>query len=234
MSGVAPRDDSRAPATPAAAMLRTLGLVAAVSGLLVVLSYRVTLPLIEENKRIAIERALFEVLPGAVQRRDFVLDADGRIGLADGVRGGVPVYAGYAADGQLVGVGLEAAAQGYQDVIRVLYGYQPACHCIRGMQVLKMAETPGIGDRIAKDAVFLRNFDALDVALDAAGGTLANPVVAVKSGTKTQAWQIDAISGATISSNAVARMLNDSASAVLPAIEAQLDTLHLPAAEGGQ
>ncbi len=47
----------------------------------------------------------------------------------------------------------------------------------------------------------------------------------VKHGSKTDPWQIDAISGATISSKAVARMLNDSAQAMLPAINAHLDRL---------
>ena len=48
--------------------------------------------------------------------------------------------------------------------------------------------------------------------------TIANPIVPVKHGTKTQPWQIDAISGATISSNAVARMLNDSGQQYVPII----------------
>ena len=43
------------PPTPSAAMLRTLGLVAAISGFLVVLVYQFTLPIIAENQRIAIE-----------------------------------------------------------------------------------------------------------------------------------------------------------------------------------
>ena len=68
---------------------------------------------------------------------------------------GMHLYAGYDADGNLAGVALEAAAQGYQDVIRVLYSYDPSCECIRGMEGLKMAETPGIGDNIAKDPFFL-------------------------------------------------------------------------------
>ncbi len=231
MSDALPAGSERAARTPAPAMLRTLGLVAAVSGLLVVLSYQLTLPLIEENKRIAIERALFEVVPGAVARRDFVLTAEGIVPADDAAAAGTLLYAAYDGTGRLVGVGLEAAAQGYQDVIRVLYGYDPACGCIRGMRVLKMAETPGIGDQIAKDPRFQQNFDALDVTLDAAGARLAHPIIAVKHGSKTDPWQIDAISGATISSKAVARMLNDSAGAVVPAINAHLDQLRQAAPE---
>lgn len=223
------------PPTPTVAMLRTLGLIAALAGFLVVLTYQVTTPMIEENKRQAIERALYQVLPGAVSRRDFMLDDTGiRPVDAAGDPNSTLLYAGYDADGKLVGVALEAAAQGYQDVIRVLYGYDPACQCIRGIQVLKMAETPGIGDKIAKDSKFLANFEALDVTVDEAAGKLRNAVVAVKAGKKTEAWQIDAISGATISSNAVARMLEASAQSVLPRLRNQLDRLTAPPTGGSQ
>jgi electron transport complex protein RnfG len=233
MSEALGAQDGQAPRTPALAMLRTLGLVAALSGFVVVLAYQVSKPMIEENQRIAIERALFKVVPGAVARRDFVLTKDGIMPAGDaGQVAGTPIYAGYDAEGRLAGVALEAAAQGYQDVIRVLYGYDPACSCIRGISVLKMAETPGIGDQIAKDPVFQRNFEALDVGLNASGDALAHPIIAVKHGSKTEPWQIDAISGATISSKAVARMLNDSAAAMLPPINAALDRLRENQPEG--
>jgi electron transport complex protein RnfG len=218
------------PATLTVPMLRTLGLVAALSGFLVVLAHHLSLPLIEENKRVAIERALFKVIPGAVTRRDFLLTATGMQPLdAATPDQGMHLYAGYDAQGQLAGVALEAAAQGYQDVIRILYSYDPACECIRGIQVLKMAETPGIGDKIAKDPDFLQNFAALDARLNATGDGLAHAIVSVKSGSKTEPWQIDAISGATISSKAVARMLNDSAQRAAPVIIRHLDVLRMPA-----
>jgi electron transport complex protein RnfG len=212
-------------ATPSLAMLRTLSLVAAVSGFLVVLAYQITLPLIEENKRIAIERALFKVIPEAVTRRDFRVTTGGIVATQDSATEGTPIYAGYDGEGRLAGVALEAAAQGYQDVIRILYSLDPACQCIRGIEVLKMAETPGIGDKISKDPKFQENFVELDARLKADGSGLANDIVMVKHGTKTDPWQIDAISGATISSQAVARMLNESAQQMFPTIIANLDQL---------
>ena len=174
-------------------------------------------------------RDRFKVIPGAVSRRDFQLTADGIEPPGETLPvQGMHLYAGYNAQGRLAGVALEAAAQGYQDVIRVLFSYDPDCECIRGMEVLKMAETPGIGDKIAKDPVFLQNFEALDARLDDAGGGLANAIVSVKTGTKSEPWQIDAISGATISSKAVARMLNDTAQQALPVIVRNLGVLQQP------
>ena len=214
---------AQSPVSPALtrSMLRTLGLVATLSGLLVVLSYRITLPIIEENKRLAIERALFKVIPGAISRQDFVI-TDRGIGPAQSDLQGTALYAGYGKDGRLKGVALEAAAAGYQDVIRILYGYDPYCQCIRGIEVLKMAETPGIGDKIAKDPVFQENFTALEARANATGDGLEHAIVSVKQGEKSEPWQIDAISGATISSKAIARMLNDSAQRYVPLIQNNL------------
>jgi Na+-translocating ferredoxin:NAD+ oxidoreductase RnfG subunit len=66
-----------------------------------------------------------------------------------------------------------------------------------------MRETPGIGDKIITDEAFLKNFEALDVKLAADMKALANAVKVVKHGTKQNAWEIDAISGATVTSKAV-------------------------------
>ena len=203
--------------TPTFDMIRTLGLVATISGLLVVMSYRITEPMIEHNKQVAIERALFKVIPGAVARKDFMVVDDAIKPAGEGITG-TPLYAGYDSEGRLKGVAMEAAAAGYADVIRILYGYDPYCQCIRGFEVLKMAETPGIGDKIIKDAGFLENFKALEAKPNAAGDGLENPIVLVKQGEKNNPWEIDAITGATISSKAVARMLNETSRAMAPLI----------------
>jgi electron transport complex protein RnfG len=204
------------PATPSGAMLRTLGGVAAIAGFLVVLAYQITLPMIEENQRIAIEKAIFQVVPGAVTRQDFRLAPSGLTAGSEGE--GEHIYAAYDEAGKLKGVALQGAAQGYQDVIKLLYGFDPSCQCITGIKVLKMTETPGLGDKIAKDAAFQANFKALDASLNGSGEALAHSVVTVKHGTKQHPWEIDAISGATISSNAVGRALNESAQRVVPLI----------------
>jgi len=214
------------PQTPSFAMLRTLGGVAMLAGFLVVLVFQLTKPLIEENKRIAIEKAVLKVVPNATSRKDFVLGADGLLPAAEAKPGqGEKIYAAYNDQGELQGIALEAAATGYQDVIRILYGYSPKCDCITGIKVLKMAETPGLGDRIASDPEFLKNFQALDARLNANQSGLRNKIVAVKHGNKTQPWQVDSISGATISSKAVARMINQSGQKMFPLIAKHLDEL---------
>ena len=44
-----------------------------------------------------------------------------------------------------------------------------------GLQVLSSNETPGLGDRISKDAAFRKNFEALDASL-------VNEIETVKQG----------------------------------------------------
>jgi electron transport complex protein RnfG len=125
----------------------------------------------------------------------------------------------------LKGIAAEGAAAGYADVVRVLYAYDPARQAIVGFGVVAMRETPGIGDKILTDPAFLKNFEALDVSLTADMKTLANAVKTVKHGSKTQPWQIDAISGATVTSKAVGKGINDSAQRLLPLLVPNLGRL---------
>ncbi len=214
------------PSTPAGPMIRTLMGIAMLSGFLVVLTYQLTKPIIAENQRRAIEAAVFQVIPGAVTRKDFVIGDQGLIPVTpDNPADGIALYAGYDADGKLLGVATNAAAQGYADMIHLLYGFDPDCQCIRGIKVLKLAETPGLGDKILSDADFIANFQQLDASLNGDGSDLANDIVTVKHGTKQHPWEIDAISGATISSKAVGKALNRSAKQVLPRLAPHLELL---------
>jgi len=218
----------QAPDTRSIAMIRTLGIIAMISGLLVVLVFEWTRPAIEQNKREMIERAVFQVIPGATQHHDFSVNQQGVFPDTEVTNDGITVYAGYDDDGKLLGIAAEAAAQGYQDVIRLLYGYSPDCECITGIRVLKLSETPGLGDKIISDADFRANFNALEAKLSADMSALANAIVTVKHGTKKHPWEIDAISGATISSTAVGKALNDSAQHLLPLLLPKINQLKVP------
>ena len=55
--------------------------------------------------------------------------------------------------------------------------------------------------------------------------TLAHAIRTVKHGSKANPWEVDAISGATITSRAVGKAINDAAQALLPRIAPQLDKL---------
>jgi electron transport complex protein RnfG len=129
---------------------------------------------------------------------------------------GRKMFAGYDGGGKLLGVVLEASERGYADVISALCAYDPVARAVTGFQVVEMKETPGLGDKIMKDPEFLKNFEKLDAS---------HPIATVKHGTKKNPWEIDAISGATISSRAVGRMLQKSTAEMAPIVERNLDRL---------
>ena len=216
------------PATPTWPMLRTLGGISMISGLLVVLAYQITQPIIAEKQRILTEKAVFRVLPGAVSKRDFVITESG--GLAPAAPGskGVPVYAAYDAQGGLKGVAITGSGPGYAGAVTVMFAYDPARQAIVGSKVLQSNETPGFGDKLDVDPVFLENFKSLDARLDGEGKALAHPILTVKHGTKSEPWQIDAISGATISSKAMGRAADSAAQRAVPAIQRDLAWLKQP------
>ncbi len=203
------------PATSVWAMYRAMVGVGALCGLLIVSIFQLTRPRIERLRAEALERAILEVVPGALSSRTYVEAGDGTFApSAAGERALRRVHAAYGGGGELVGLAIEAAGMGYQDTIRLLWGYSPEAQTAVGLKVLESKETPGLGDRIFTDPAFLESFRTLDLAVE--GNALLHPVVAVKHGGRVEAWQVDGITGATISSKAVAKIVGESAAAWAP------------------
>ena len=214
-----------AQAVPFLPMIRTLGLVSLICGFSVTLAYQWTKPYVEENQRITTERAVRAVLPQAAAQKAFVLGPDGVAPAGADSPPEDTVYVGYDAAGKIVGVAARGASRGYADLVHLMYAYDPACQCINAVRVTKMNETPGLGDAVVKDAAFQKNFEALDARVNGDGTVLANRIVTVKHGTKREAWQIDAISGSTVTSKAIGRGLDQSAQRLVPRIQRHLAEL---------
>ncbi len=199
-------------------MIVSLTLVSVLSGMAVVMVYLYTRPIIDENKRLAIEAAVLTVIPGAAGFIPFELEDNTLRPAADSPGKGQLFYAGYDQHEQLVGLAAPANAQGYADKVYIIFGYRFDCECITGVKVIKHAETPGLGDKVITDMDFVANFDALDAGINADGSALRNRIVTVKHGTKSNPWEIDAISGATITSRAIGRALDIGAGLLLPQV----------------
>jgi len=181
------KENTQTSETSGTKMLLTMTGIGVICALLIVLSFQGTLPRIEQLKAEALEKAIFKVVPGMVSKRTFRMESDGSLTEVSGKEKDARlVYAGYDAEGKLVGVAVEAAGMGFADVIKILYGYDPAKEAVVGFYVLESKETPGLGDKIEKDAAFLANFEALDVALSEDKSKTKNTVVAVKQGKKQQ------------------------------------------------
>ena len=180
--------------------MATLGVAGLLSGLIIVTVFEATLPTITAYKAKVLREAVFEVLPGIANMQRLVL-RNGRLAPKDKEeKDEEAVFGGYDADGRLVGYAIPSAGPGFQDTIALLYGYLPAERKVVGMEILQSRETPGLGDKIYKDSSFVANFDALSIDPQ---------IVTVKKGTKAAANEVDAITGATISSKAVVRIINE-------------------------
>jgi electron transport complex protein RnfG len=204
-------------------MYRSMVGVGLICGLLIVSVFELTRPVIARNKAAALQRAIFQVLPEARASATFRFDGVDRFeGFEGEVDGEQLVYAGYDEEQRLAGIAVEAQGMGYQDVIRVIYGYSFLEEAIVGIRVLESRETPGLGDKIETDAGFLENFERLVVALTDDQSQIADPIEFVKHGKKEHPWQIDGITGATISSNAIADILGQSTAYWIPRIRPSL------------
>ncbi|OQW95757.1 MAG: hypothetical protein BWK79_01305 [Beggiatoa sp. IS2] len=211
-------------------LIKVLGVVSTICGLLIVVAYQSTLSSLIANRQKARETAVLQVVPGATSYVEYALGAEGATAILGGAthpENTHSAFVGYNANGELAGIALEAGAQGYSDIVGILYNYSPTCECITGFSVLESRETPGLGDKIVKDVAFLANFQnpGLDAKVNSDKTALANVIETVKHGTKTHPWQIDAISGATITSRAVGKGMNQSAQMMLPLIAKNLETL---------
>ncbi len=191
----------------------TMAVAGVAAGGVLAVVYATTEPRIEANHAEALRRAVFEAVPGTVRIEPRVLGDDGKLATppqgAKKLPEGRVVYAGLGKDGKLVGYGVPAEGPGFQDVIRLLYGFDPARRRIVGMVVLDSRETPGLGDRVGYDPNFLANFK--DLAVEP-------KLVPVKKGKKQRPNEVDCITGATISSKAVVRILNQSLQRWLPVL----------------
>ena len=99
--------------------------------------------------------------------------------------------------GELVGWVLSAGGQGFADRIQVLVGLDPAAETITGIYVLDQKETPGLGNKIV-EADWRDQFR---------GKPADEPLEVIKQGDPA-ANEIMSISGATISSESVADIIN--------------------------
>ncbi len=181
-------------------LVLTLAIAGLVSGIAIIGIYESTLPTITANKARELREAVFKVLPGVSQMQALVYRDDELVAVGAPAKDEPVVYGGYDGQGDFVGYAMRAAGPGFQDTIALLYGYKPGEKIVVGMEILESRETPGLGDKIYKDAEFVGAFSALSVVPE---------IVAVKKGTKSEANEIDAITGATISSKAVVRIINE-------------------------
>ncbi len=146
---------------------------------------------IELNKQKEIEAAVFEVVPGAHSSQKLFEEKD------------LSVYGGKDEQGNLVGLAIQASGVGFQDKIVFMLGTNTAVTKINSLVILEQKETPGLGAKITDRDAFLRFWNNKDCT-----APLALHKPAAKSADQLQPSEVNAITGATISSMAVLDIAN--------------------------
>ncbi|NIA07053.1 MAG: FMN-binding protein [Actinobacteria bacterium] len=177
-------------------------ILAVVFGSVLALIYANTNPLYEHNQKMAIKYAIQTTIPGA---KDAAKLEVSEVELSDGGK------AYQVSDGsKLLGWAYVAKGKGFGGDIRLLVGLNAQAKGLVGIDVLEDVETPGFGNSINKESwkSKFRTRNGVPLPLD-------KPLVVVKRTPKAgNPYQIQAITGATISSKAVVKIINETASEV--------------------
>ncbi|RKY17136.1 MAG: hypothetical protein DRQ55_16475 [Planctomycetota bacterium] len=199
-------------------LVSTLSVAGAVMGLALVSVHRATEPAILAHQERVLQAAIREVLGQPARFETLYVVAGGLSASPPTEPGsGERVHLGFDAQDRPLGFAIAAAEPGFQDQVRLLFGFDPSSGRLLGMKVLESKETPGLGDKIEKDAAFVGQFV----------GARA-PLLGVKPGRGSgeDPREVDLITGATISSRTVVSIINKALERLGPALESY-------AAEGG-
>jgi electron transport complex protein RnfG len=194
-------------------LVATLAVAGILAGMLIAMVNQHTKPIIDEYRAEQLRLAVYEVLPGIARYETYYL-VDGALSrvLPQGAKESEfkRVYVGYDEAGAVKGVAISRGESGFQDVVLVIFGFDPATGKLAGMKVLESKETPGLGDKIFKDQAFVDQFFAGP----------QTPLVGVKPGRgKGRPNEIDTITGATISSKVVISIINNALEEWKPVLE---------------
>jgi electron transport complex protein RnfG len=165
-----------------------LGIICLAATLVLAVTYEITKPKIEAELKIEEQAALKNIVPAA---DSFEAKSVGEIEYFDAMK-----------DGALVGYCVKVTGAGYSGYMRIMVGIDTN-GIIKGVNILEHQETPGLGSKINEvkpgdsEPYFLRQFKGKQAQ-----------TVAVKR-------DIDAITGATISSKAVTDAINNTVSEFL-------------------
>ncbi len=160
-----------------------LVLVGVLSGAVLVFIYNYSMPKIKVNIQKETEKAINTIFPGAASNSP-TKDKG--------------VYSVKDSTGKVIGYAFIAEGNGYQGLIKLLAGADAKISILKGIEVLESSETPGLGAEINTES-FQKQFVGLPLTHD---------IEYVKNQKPEKPYQVEAITGATISSRAVVNILN--------------------------
>ena len=216
----APGAAAPAPTTPAATaphtgtpswrLLTVLGAGGALAGGLIVTAYLATVQRITAHKAALVVGAVREVLK-APARWDTLYLVGGKLTkqapTGPGAQSVERVFLGYDAADKTLGAAITAGEPGFADVVSLIFGLDPGTGALLGVKVLGHKETPGLGDKIERPT-FLQQF---------VGALTPLKGVKTKGADKSE---VQTITGATITSRTVIRIVNNATARWQPLLQA--------------
>jgi electron transport complex protein RnfG len=185
----------------------------ALAGALIVTAYQLTLPRIEHHQGEVEAAAVAEVLK-APARLDTLYLVAGSLTKTPPANASAKstdrIYLGYDRAGKRVGFALRNTENGFQDPVTVMFGYDAAARKLIAMKVIANRETPGLGNKIESDSAFVNGFVSVTAPLNGVK----------KDRGKSGPNDVVMITGATISSRAVIRIINDAITRWQPLMDA--------------
>lgn len=175
-------------------MIVVLTVISVLSGAILSTWDNITKPKIEAYKLQELQKAIAEVLP---QFDAYNEVKDGDMTLYIGVLEDMP---------EPVGVAFEAVGNGFQGKISIMVGMNTEFSEIYAIKILEQIETPGLGTKIVEDPTNKKDPYWWSNQFK---GLQTNPEIGVVKNVKlTRPTDIQAITGATISSRSVVAILN--------------------------
>jgi electron transport complex protein RnfG len=166
-------------------MILVLTVIGLVSGGILAVVYQWSLPKIEKNQVREMDAAIFKVLPETKSYKKMI-------------KGDLTYFECFDNKERLLGYAILCNGNGYQGEIKLMIGVKADLSEFTGMVILEQVETPGLGAKIA-EARFQKQFKGL---------ATKPPIEYVKGRVPGKPNQIQAITGATISSRAVVDIIN--------------------------
>ena len=156
-----------------------------------------TRPFIEKNKELKLKQAVLGALHVPYQKKELEETFETEIKLH--VSDKTTFYLKYSEKGIIEAVAFKMEGSGLWAPISMVMALKPDLKTIHGVTILDQAETPGLGARIV-EAEFLDGFV----------GKLIKPEIILVSRKKAEREnEVDAITGATLSSEALEAIINN-------------------------
>jgi len=167
-------------------------------------------PKIAEQQRLKFDRLARAIVPQAQQFEEAV-PGDQMLVKVGAKQVPTTIMKAVGPDGKAIGWVFQAEGSGFADKIRLVVGVDPQFNTMQGFGVLFSNETPGFGDRM-KGPEFRDQF----------AGAPAGGLVVKKTGDRgTIDADIVAMTGATVTSDAVVKIVNNFIDQIRPQMKAK-------------